>query len=173
MSTDATPAPDTDAPAQEPAAEATAPPAADQKVDETDWKVEARKWEARAKENATKAQEFDKQRKAAMTDAERAVAEAEERGRTAAVSEFGQRLAKSEIRAAASDAGVSLDGVFDYLDLGRFVTEAGEPDTKAINGFVAALPKKDTTPSFDGGPRTPAPVAGDMNAALRKATGRA
>jgi hypothetical protein len=162
------------APAQEqPTAEA---PKTDEqpKADETDWKAEARKWEQRAKENGTKANEFDKQRKAAMTDAERAVAEAEERGRTAAASTFGKRLATSEIRAVAADAGADLAGVFDYLDLSRFVGEDGEPDTKAIAAFVGGLPKKDPgTPSFDGGTRTTAPAPQGMNGLIRKAAGRA
>lgn len=170
---EATPAPPA-APAQEqqPAASATQPEAPT--VDETDWKAEARKWEQRAKENGTKANEFDKQRKAAMTEAERAVAEAEERGRTAAASDFGKRLATSEIRAVAADAGADLAGVFDYLDLTRFVGEDGEPDAKAITAFVGGLPKKDPgTPSFDGGTRTTAPAPQGMTGLIRKAAGRA
>jgi hypothetical protein len=135
-------------PTETPAQEQTTEPEADQ----TDWKAEARKWEQRAKENKQAAAELDKQRKAAMTDAELAVAEAEERGRKTALGEFGKRLATSEIRAAAADANADLTGVFDYLDLGRFVDENGEPDEKAIKSFVAGLPVKD-----DGKPRTPRP----------------
>lgn len=111
-------------------------------ADQTDWKAEARKWEQRAKDNSKAASELEKQRKAAMTDAEKAVVEAEERGRTSAASEFGKRLATSEIRAAAATAGVALDGVFDYLDLSRFVDESGEPDQKAIKSLVAGLSKE-------------------------------
>jgi hypothetical protein len=116
-------------------------------ADQTDWKAEARKWEQRAKENNTKAQEFEKQRKAAMTEAERAVAEAEERGRTSATEAFGKRLATSEIRAAAADADRDLAGVFDFLDLTRFITEDGEPDEKAIKSFVDGLPSRNATRS--------------------------
>lgn len=135
-------------PAQEqPTEEAQQP-----EVEQTDWKAEARKWEQRAKENKQAATELEKKRKAEMTDAERAVAEAEERGRTAAVQEYGKRLATSEIRAAAADAQADLTGVFDYLDLGRFVDENGEPNEKAIKSFVAGLPVKD-----DGKPRPPKP----------------
>ncbi len=136
---------------------------------------ESRKWESRAKENGTKAREFDEQRKAAMTDAERAVAEAEAKGRTAATAEFGKRLATADIKAAAAEASADLTGVLEYLDLGRFVGEDGEPDDKAIKAFVDGLPKKETpTPSFDGGPRTPtvAPQGG-MSGLIRKAAGRA
>ena len=135
---------------------------------------ESRKWESRAKENGTKAREYDEQRKAAMTEAERAVAEAEAKGRTAATAEFGKRLATSEIRAVAADAGADLAGVFDYLDLGRFVGEDGEPDEKAIKAFVDGLPKKENSaPSFDGGSRTPAPAPQGMTGLIRKAAGRA
>lgn len=135
---------------------------------------EARKWETRSKENHQAKTELEKQRQAAMTDAERAVAEAEAKGRTAAASEFGKRLATSEIRAQAADAQADLAGVFDYLDLSRFVGEDGEPDDKAIKAFVAGLPKKDPgTPSFDGGTRTPAPAQAGMSGLIRKAAGRA
>jgi hypothetical protein len=123
-------------------------------TDQTDWKAEARKWEQRAKENRQAATELEKQRKAAMTEAERAVAEAEERGRTAATETFGKRLATSEIRAAAADTGRDLTGVFDYLDLTRFVGEDGQPDEKAIKAFVDGLPVID-----DGKPRAPKPDA--------------
>lgn len=164
---EATPAP------EEPTAEQ---PKADEapKADETDWKAEARKWEQRAKENKQAAAELEKQREASMTEAEKAVAEAEERGRTAAASEYGKRLATSDIRAAAADAQADLTGVFDYLDLSRFVGEDGEPDEKAIKAFVGGLPKKEAVPpSFDGGTRTTAPAQMGMSQIIRKAAGRA
>jgi hypothetical protein len=98
--------------------------------------------------------ELEKQRKAEMSDAERAVADAEERGRTAATEALGKRLATSEIRAAAADSGRDLTGVFDYLDLSRFVGDDGEPDAGAIKAFVTGLPTID-----DGKPRAPRPDA--------------
>lgn len=149
-------------------------PAEQPKADETDWKAEARKWEQRAKDNSGAAREAEKARMAAMTESERAVAEAETRGRTAAAQDYGKRLATSEIRASAADAGADLAGVFDYLDLSRFVGEDGEPDDKAIKAFVGGLPKKDSTPpSFDGGPRTPTAAPQGMSQLIRKAAGRA
>ena len=143
--------------------------------DSTDWKAEARKWEQRAKDNKAAATELEKQRKASMTEAERAVAEAEARGRTVASQEFGKRLATSEIRAAAADAGADLAGVFDYLDLTRFVGEDGEPDGKAITAFVGGLPKREATPSvnLDLGQRTAPPQRQDMSRIIRQAAGRA
>lgn len=133
---------------------------------------EARKWESRSKENHQAKTELEKQRQASMTEAERAVAEAETRGRTAAAQEYGKRLVTSEIRATAATSGADLTGVFDYLDLGRFVGEDGEPDAKAIKAFVGGLPKKEAQPpSFDGGTRASAAAGGDMNTLIRKAAG--
>jgi hypothetical protein len=174
---DPEPTPATEPPAQEPNADPTATPAEPPKADETDWKAEARKWEARAKENGTKAQEFDKQRKAAMTDAERAVAEAEERGRTAAATEFGQELVRERFDALAGRRNPDFDTAkaLEWVDLTKFLGEDGRPNPKAIEAAVERLVPAPASapPSFDGGTRTPAPVTGDMNAALRKATGRA
>lgn len=171
--------PEAAAPAQEQQQAESAAPEATPTIEELQAKLdevtkEARKWETRSKENHQAKTELEKQRQAAMTDAERAVAEAEARGRTAAVTEFGKRLATSEIRAAAATEGADLAGVFDFLDLGRFVTEDGEPDEKAIKSFVAGLPKKDPgTPSFDGGPRSTPPAQQGMTGLIRKAAGRA
>ncbi len=135
---------------------------------------ESRKWETRSKENLQAKTELEKQRQASMTEAERAIEEAKQSARAEATSEFGKRLATSEIKAAAASDGRDLAGVFDYLDLGRFVTEGGEPDEKAISAFVAGLPKKDPgTPSFDGGTRTPTQAPQSMSGLIRKAAGRA
>ena len=160
------------APAQEQPADAatTEPP----KDDGTDWKAEARKWEQRAKDNKGAAAAAEKARLAAMCESERAIEEAKQSARAEATTQFGTRLAQTEVRAQAADAGADLAGVFDYLDLTRFVGEDGEPDTKAIKTFVAALPKKAPTaaPGLDLGARTTAPADGDMNQALRRAIGR-
>ena len=119
-----------------------------------------------------KVQQYEREK---LPEAERAAAEAEERGRTAATQAFGQRLATSEIRTAAAEAGADLSGVFDYLDLSRFVAEDGEPDAKAIKAFVGGLPAREAppAPAFDGGTRTPAPAPQGMTGLIRKAAGRA
>lgn len=166
-------------PAQDEPTTETKPAETAPSVEELQAKVEeltkeSRKWESRSKENLQAKTELEKQRQAAMTDAERAIAEAETKGRTAATAEFGKRLATSEIRAAAATAGADLAGVFDYLDLGRFVGDDGEPDEKAIKAFVEGLPQKENpAPSFDGGSRTPAPAQQGMSGLIRKAAGRA
>jgi hypothetical protein len=163
---------ETTEPAQEPdtAAETTT-------EDSTDWKAEARKWEQRAKENRAAAAELEKQRKASMSEAEKAVAEAEERGRTAAASEFGKRLARTEFDAVAGRRNPDFDtaSALEYVDLGKFVGEDGEPDTKAIKAAVERLVPEPANgaPSFDGGTRTTAPAPQGMSQIIRKAAGRA
>lgn len=144
--------------------------------DATDWKAEARKWEQRAKDNQKAARELEQQRQASMTEAERAVAEAEARGRAAAASDFGQRLARTEFAAAAARRNADFDAAraLEFVDLARFVGDDGEPDAKAITAAVERLVPEPSNrpPSFDGGARTPAPLGADMNAVLRRATGR-
>jgi hypothetical protein len=165
------------APAQEqPSAEA--PEAAEQpKADETDWKAEARKWEQRAKDNGAKATEFDKARKAAMTDSERAVVEAEERGRTTAVTEFGKELAQTQFDALAGRRNPEFNTAeaLEFVDLGKFLGDDGRPDVKAITAAVERLvpAPADGPPSFDGGTRTTPPAPQGMSGLIRKAAGRA
>lgn len=122
-----------------------------------------------AKKAAAAAQkELEELKKQAMSDDQKAIAEAEARGKSTASAEYGKRLAKAEVRSAAAEAKADLAGVFDFLDLSRFVGEDGEPDTKAVDAFVKGLPKTTpTTPSFNGGPRTPAPSgAGTLGEAI-------
>lgn len=124
--------------------------------------------EAKAATNA-----LEEQRQASMTEAEKAVVEAERRGRTSAASEYGKRLATSEIKAVAATNGADLTGVFDYLDLSRFVGDDGDPDAEAITAFVAGLPRQGATaPNFDGGTRSTS-TNDDFNTILRRAAGRA
>lgn len=151
-----------------------------QEQKETDWQAEARKWEKRAKDNSqarSELAELRKQQKATMTEAERAVAEAEERGRTAAVSEFGKRLARTEFDAAAGRRNPDFDtaSALEYVDLARFVGDDGEPDTKAIKAAVERLVPAPAggPPNYDGGARSKSPTGGDMNSVIRKAAGYA
>jgi ElaB/YqjD/DUF883 family membrane-anchored ribosome-binding protein len=117
--------------------------------------------------------ELEETRKASMSEAEKAVAEAETRGRTAAMADFGKRLVKSELATAAARRNPDFDAAtLDYLDLSRFVGEDGEPDPKAISAAVERLvPAPSGAPSFDGGARRTPPATGDMNSIIRKAAG--
>lgn len=175
----------TTAPAQEPSPTPTATePAAEAPptVEELQAKVEeitkeSRKWESRAKENGAKAKEFEKQQQAAMTDAERAVAEAEARGRTAATTEFGKKLAQTQFDALAGRRNPDFDTAkaLEFVDLSKFLGEDGEPNAEAITAAVERLvpAAPEVTPSFDGGTRAPAPAQQGMSQIIRKAAGRA
>jgi len=158
-----------------PAQEQPDQPTPEAKPDETDWKAEARKWEARSKENSTKVRELDQQRRAVMTDAERAVTEAEERGRTAAVSEFGRELAQERFDALAGRRNPDFDTAraLEFVDLGKFLGDDGRPDAAAIKAAVERLVPEPAggPPSFDGGSRKSADPVGDMNSIIRKAAG--
>lgn len=147
--------------------------------DGTDWKAEARKWEQRAKDNREAARQLEQQRKAAMTESERAVAEAEERGRTAAVSTFGARLARGEwiAEAAKRNPGYNAADALEDLNLAKFIGDDGEPDSKAIAASVARLVPEANSgipqpPSFDGGTRQPIRTGSSMSDLIRQATGR-
>jgi hypothetical protein len=127
----------------------------------------------------TSAKEAENARKASMTESERAVAEAEERGRLTAVTAYGQRLARTqyEAEAARRNPAYNVADVLDDLNLAKFLGEDGEPDSKAIAASVARLvPEADTAPRYgnaDQGPRANPATGPDMNSFIRKATGRA
>jgi hypothetical protein len=109
-------------------------------------RAEAAKYRTEAKQTAA---ELEKQRKASMSEAEKAVAEAEQRGRLAATTEFGQRLVRSDFVAAAARRNPEFDAasVLDDLNLARFVTDDGEPNADAISqGRRAAHPCRVRTP---------------------------
>lgn len=114
---------------------------------------------------------------AQQTEMERAVAKAREeaaqQARTEALTTVGQRLVKAEFKAEAAGKVKDLDAVLEDLNLAKFLTEDGEPDSKAIKAAVARLASvapAETTPPFNGGPRKTAP-ANDMNALIRQRAG--
>lgn len=118
--------------------------------------------------------DLKKRAASAMTDQERLVAEAEERGKTAALTTAGTRLARAELRAAAAVNHVdksTLDGFLEYADLGRFVGTDGEPDTKAIEAAVKKLGGGSGGADFDGGARSSTAKTTDMNALIRRQAG--
>ncbi len=132
------PAPPTPANPPTPTPPAPTPPAGGA---EPDWKAEARKWEQRAKDNKGAADELEKLKASQMSEQERAVAEAEKRGRTAAAIEHGKELAAARFEAAASKAGVNLGDAADLIDTARFVDKDGKVDTDGIQAAVKKLAK--------------------------------
>lgn len=153
--------------------EATVTDVTDWKAEADKWKSQARKHEERAKSNADAAKELDRVRASQMTETEKAVAEAEARGRAAALTTAGVRLAKAELRAEAAGTvdKATLDGFLEYADLSKFIGEDGEPDTKAIQAAVKKLGGEPAVTNFDGGARTSAGKPADMNSLIRKSAG--
>jgi hypothetical protein len=118
--------------------------------------------------------------KSTVTDTERAVAEAEERGRAAIRAEYGQQLAQTrfEAEAARRNPGYDVAKALKYVNLAGFLGEDGAPDAKAIAAAVADLVPEAATgptppPSFDGGTRQAAPASASMTQLIRQAAGRA
>lgn len=129
-----------------------------------------------ARERAKFADYADLKKKAAsaMTEQERAVSEAEQRGRSAALKESGSRLALAEFRTAASEVGLNkqaLEGFLEYAEMTRFVGDDGEPDIKAIGMAVKKIAGPKNTTNYDGGARSSAAPPTDMNALIRRAAG--
>lgn len=119
--------------------------------------------------------DLKKKAAAAMTDNEKAIADAEDRGKTAAQQAYGSRLVRAEMRAEAAGKipKETLDGFLEYADLSRFVGDDGEPDVKAIGAALkklgAGAETKSTTTNYDGGARASGEKPNDMNDAIRNA----
>lgn len=85
--------------------------------------------------------ELDAVRTANLSEAEKAVAEAEARGRASATSTFGQRIASAEFVAAAARRNAEFDAtaILADLNLAKYVGEDGEPDSAEIAKAVERL----------------------------------
>lgn len=132
------------------------------------------------KQRDAELKQFQTQAQASMTDTERAIAEAREQAAAEVRSQYGQRLAQTEFKAAAAAANPEYDAAkaLKYVNLASFVGEDGEPDAKAIAAAVADLiPASSNTPpappSFDGGTRQTAQSGPSMTQLIRQAAGRA
>lgn len=119
--------------------------------------------------------ELSRLRQASMSEQERAIEQARNETRQATLGEVGKRLARAELRAAAGSLGVTVDeATLDELDLSRFLTDDGEPNTERINATVSrwkAMTGPTRNPSFDGGVRSPAPAPTNMNDFIRTQVG--
>lgn len=105
-----------------------------------------------------------------MSESEKAIENARLEARTSTVKELGERLARTEFKAAAAAKGVDVSDISPYIDMRQFIGDDGEPDVAQIEVAVAAFsPKQSNKPSpvsFDGGPRTPATVVDTTPAGL-------
>ena len=168
------------APAAAPEVEADTAPAeqGDATAQDVDWKAEAEQWKAmarkhedRAKQNGAAARELEKLREASLSEAEKAVAEAEKRGRTGALAEVAERLAAAEIKAALTGVVGDPAAIVADLNLAKFVTASGDIDAKAVTALkdrYAALAPKPVTDLKQGTRQAPSPSF-DGNDWLRRA----
>ncbi|MFE8916873.1 hypothetical protein [Streptomyces globisporus] len=103
----------------------------------TKWKGLSRTNEDRWKEVS---QERDQLKQATLTDSEKAIEQARQEARNAALSEVGTDLVSAEIRVQATAAGVQLPDP-QFLNLNSFLGSDGRPNAEAIQTFVSSLPK--------------------------------
>lgn len=102
-------------------------------ADRDKWKKISRKHEQRAKANAKAAKELAELKKKGLPDDQRAVTEAEERGRTAAAADFAQQLAGARIEAALTGIVDDPADLVEELNLAKYVTDDNEVDHDAID----------------------------------------
>lgn len=114
-------------------------------TDTTDWKAEAQKWQALSRKNQDYARAADEKianaAKASMTEAEKAIADAELRGKQTAAKDYSTRLAAAEFKAAVAAKGLDLGDALDLIDTSRFAGEDGTVDADAIKAAVAKVAK--------------------------------
>lgn len=120
-----------------------------------DWEAEAAKWKAlsRKHENANTQtlKELEQLRAAQMTDSEKAVAEAEKRGREAALKELRADMARMKLQSQAAGKVADVDALLDLVDINRLITEDGI-DEEAIAATIERLTKvipAPAQPKFD------------------------
>jgi hypothetical protein len=89
----------------------------------------SKKWEQRAKKAD---EDAEAARRAAMSDQERAVEEARNAGKADAASEYGQRVAAAELRAALTGLVPDPTAIVEDLNLAKFVNEDGSVNTDEV-----------------------------------------
>ena len=83
----------------------------------------------------------DQRKQEAMSETEKAIAQAKAEGHAEAMKAAGTKLAAAELKAAAKDKGVNLADLLkaDLIKVDAFVDENGDVNTKAIEKAVAAF----------------------------------
>lgn len=147
----------TDAPENTTAAET--PGASEPKTFDEDYvrklRDEAAKYRTEAKANAKRLEDLEKQ---AMTDTEKAIAQAKADARSEVLGEVGSKLVDAEVRAAAAGRTVDVEALLEGLDRRRFLTDDGDADRDAIGGWIDRVAPK-------GDPAKPSPI--DMGQGTR------
>ena len=100
---------------------------------------------------ATKA-ELAKIQQSSMSDTEKAVAEAEARGRTSALQETGASRVADAVRVAAAGRTVDIDALLEGLDTTRFLDDEFMPDRAAIVAWIDRVSPAPAEPTVDLGP---------------------
>ena len=120
-----------------------------------DWEAEALKWKALARKhenaNASSLKELEQLRTAQMTDTEKAIAEAEKRGRDAALKELRADMARTKFQAQAAGKVADVDALLEVVDVSRFLKEDGiDEDAIAatIERFTKVAPAQPAPPKF-------------------------
>lgn len=110
-------------------------------------KANSRKWEDRAKANADAAKELEQLKATMMTDTEKAIAEAEARGRTAATAELAIELVDSTLEAKATGrlTPEQLEVLTSGLDRTKFLGADGKVDVAAVTAFIDGIAPEQLT----------------------------
>lgn len=130
---------------------------------EIDWEAkyresqrEAAKWKANSRKNESN---YKKLQKEQMTDADKALADAEAKGEEKARTEYAKLLVAAELKAALADV-VSQDDISDILSDVReenYLTDDGTIDTDKVSAFrkryQKLMPKGKNDPGVTHGPR--------------------
>jgi hypothetical protein len=106
-------------------------------------------------------QELAQIRESQQTDNERAVSDAEKRGRAEAAKQYGEELVKARFEAAAAGRVPNIAQLVEDLNLSKFLGADGKPDAEAISAAVGRFaPATPATPPADPPPPTPQPDPG-------------
>jgi hypothetical protein len=97
--------------------------------------------------------ELEKVRQSSLTEAERAIAEAKSSARAEARAEIGQERVRDKFEALAAGRIPNLAELLDDLNLAKFLTEDGTPDTAAIDKAITRLAPAQSDNTRQPGPR--------------------
>lgn len=165
----------TEAPAVEPTPEPSPEPEEQPQGDLTGLKnaLETERTQRKEFEKELKAlRAAEEQRaQAAMSETEKAIAQAKAEGSAEAKRSYGLKAAALELKAEAAMKGVDLSEVGDLLDVSKFLDEDGEPDAKAVKAAVARFAKLAPKSGPSGGDFGGAPQQQQisLDAQIRKA----
>lgn len=118
------------------------------------WKAQARRNEERAKANANAAKELEALKASTMSETEKAIAEAETRGRSLAIAEMSVELVDAALKVAAGTrlAAEQLEVLTSGLDRSKFLGDDGKVDPASVATFIDGIAPAQNT---EQAPATP------------------